>query len=195
MVNVFGEGVAWMIKADLLASCEQCLLNHYQVLLSTHYLGYRSAIESLIEAKFEPTRTLVLGFGFDEEASGHQGAGHLGPYLESTYGENGFAMVVDEGSGIVEQFGSVVATPAIAEKGFLNVLVEVSAPGGHSSIPPTHTVGFSVPNSTRTLTNRLYICEQSIGILSALLVHYERHPTEVKIVRVFLWFSEISLIY
>ena len=33
---------------------------------------YRSAIELLIERKFVPTRTVVLTFGFDEEASGTQ---------------------------------------------------------------------------------------------------------------------------
>ena len=32
----------------------------------------RSAIELLIERKFVPTRTVVLAFGFDEEASGLQ---------------------------------------------------------------------------------------------------------------------------
>ena len=52
-------------------------------------------------------------------------------------------------AGFARQFGSVVATPGIAEKGFLNVLVEVTAPGGHSSIPPAHTVItiFSTPIS------------------------------------------------
>ncbi|KIM44930.1 hypothetical protein M413DRAFT_442904 [Hebeloma cylindrosporum] len=125
-------------------------------------IGILSTIETLLEFKFKPTRTVVLSFGFDEESSGFHGAGKLGPYLESVYGENGFAMVVDEGSGFSQQFGSVVATPGIAEKGFINVLVEVTAPGGHSSIPPAHT---------------------SIGILSALLVHYEKNPYEVKIGR------------
>jgi len=43
-----------------------------------------------------------------------------------------------------EQYGSVFATPGIAEKGYLDVHVEVTAPGGHSSIPPKHTVSFSV---------------------------------------------------
>jgi acetylornithine deacetylase/succinyl-diaminopimelate desuccinylase-like protein len=43
-------------------------------------------------------------------------------------------------AGFVRQYGSVVASPGIAEKGFINVLVEVTAPGGHSSIPPAHTV-------------------------------------------------------
>ena len=80
-------------------------------------LGQSSTIETLLEFKFQPTRTVVLSFGFDEEASGLQvshdhanaisqrrthniylkGAGKLGPYFENIYGENGFAMIVDEG--------------------------------------------------------------------------------------------------
>jgi Gly-Xaa carboxypeptidase len=76
-----------------------------------------SAIESLLEAKFKPRRSVVLAFGFDEESSGFevsfsthvhrpepflkrnalQGAGTLGLTLEDAYGENGFAMIVDEG--------------------------------------------------------------------------------------------------
>ncbi|KAF9557345.1 carboxypeptidase S [Agrocybe pediades] len=125
-------------------------------------IGILTSIETLLAANFEPTRTVVLAFGFDEEASGFQGAGKLGPFLQEIYGEDGFAMVVDEGSGFVEQYGTVVATPGIAEKGFLNTLVEVTAPGGHSSIPPAHT---------------------SIGILSSLLVHFERNPYKVEITR------------
>jgi hypothetical protein len=55
-----------------------------------------------------------------------------------------------------EQYGRIVAIPAIAEKvrhcllfkhcglisrqGYLDVRVEVSTPGGHSSVPPPHTV-------------------------------------------------------
>ena len=35
-------------------------------------LGQRSTIETLLEFKFQPTRTVVLSFGFDEEASGLQ---------------------------------------------------------------------------------------------------------------------------
>ncbi|PPQ79239.1 hypothetical protein CVT25_002805 [Psilocybe cyanescens] len=125
-------------------------------------IGILATIETLIKAEFQPTRTVVLSFGFDEESAGFQGAGHLGLFLEKVYGENGFAMIVDEGSGFTEQFGSVIATPGIAEKGFMNVLVAVTAPGGHSSIPPAHT---------------------SIGILSALLVHFERNPYKVEITR------------
>ena len=57
----------------------------------------RSTIESLIERGFKPTRSIVLTFGFDEEVSGLHGASSLAKYLVSTYGENAFFMLVDEG--------------------------------------------------------------------------------------------------
>lgn len=34
-----------------------------------------------------------------------------------------------------------MSNPAVAEKGKLNAKIELSAPGGHSSVPPRHTVG------------------------------------------------------
>ena len=43
--------------------------------------------------------------------------------------------------GFGQEFGGVIATPAIAEKGYIDVRVEVTSPGGHSSVPPEHTVG------------------------------------------------------
>jgi acetylornithine deacetylase/succinyl-diaminopimelate desuccinylase-like protein len=43
-------------------------------------------------------------------------------------------------AGFSEEFGAVIATPGVAEKGYFNVRLEVSSPGGHSSIPPAHTV-------------------------------------------------------
>lgn len=83
-----------MIKVVLLASCK-ILQTYLTYTLSNG--SQRSSIETLLEAGFKPTRTVVLAFGFDEEASGFQGAGHLGPHLEETYGKNAFAMIVDEG--------------------------------------------------------------------------------------------------
>jgi Gly-Xaa carboxypeptidase len=44
-------------------------------------------------------------------------------------------------AGYGEQFGRVVATPGVAEKGYLDVMINVASPGGHSSLPPPHTVG------------------------------------------------------
>jgi len=44
-------------------------------------------------------------------------------------------------AGFQESFGSVVAFPSVAEKGSIDVELSVASPGGHSSIPPEHTVG------------------------------------------------------
>ncbi|OAX43951.1 hypothetical protein K503DRAFT_795880, partial [Rhizopogon vinicolor AM-OR11-026] len=59
-------------------------------------------------------------------------------------------------------YDRVIAVPAIGEKGSLNVRVKVTSPGGHSSLPPSHT---------------------SIGMLAELLVQYEKHPFEVHLTR------------
>ncbi|KAG6810887.1 hypothetical protein H0H92_009917 [Tricholoma furcatifolium] len=123
---------------------------------------YSSSVETLIESGFRPTRTWVLSFGFDEEISGLQGARSLSAALLDIYGKDGVALIVDEGGGFAEIGGTVFAAPGIAEKGYLDVHVEVTAPGGHSSIPPKHT---------------------SIGILAALLVEYEANPYKVELTR------------
>jgi Peptidase dimerisation domain. len=34
----------------------------------------------------------------------------------------------------------MLAIPGVTEKGMYNVKVEVKGPGGHSSLPPSHTV-------------------------------------------------------
>ncbi|KAG5647466.1 hypothetical protein DXG03_009397 [Asterophora parasitica] len=125
-------------------------------------IGALSGVESLIEGGFKPTRTVVLAFGFDEEVSGRQGAQKLVEVLLDRYGKNGVALVVDEGGGFGENYGSVVAVPGIGEKGYTDTRVEVNTPGGHSSVPPKHT---------------------SIGILAALLVEYEAHPFKLELSR------------
>lgn len=100
-----------------------------------------SAIESTLENGYKPTRTVVLAFGFDEEPDGVHGAQTLAIELREMFGENGYAILVDEGWSYGEQFGRITATVGTAEKGSMDVWVEVKSPGGHSSLPPPHTVG------------------------------------------------------
>jgi Gly-Xaa carboxypeptidase len=125
-------------------------------------IGIMSAIESMLESGFKPTRTVVIASGFDEEVSGMRGASSLATEMLERFGENAFAMLLDEGSGYSEVYGRVIAVPGIAEKGTLNVQIKVTSPGGHSSLPPPHT---------------------SIGILAELLVQYEKNPFEVHLTR------------
>ena len=49
-------------------------------------------------------------------------------------------MLIDEGGQYFIHDDVVMAVPNVAEKGALNVQIEVATPGGHSSVPPVHTV-------------------------------------------------------
>jgi Gly-Xaa carboxypeptidase len=100
----------------------------------------------MLRHRVKPRRSVVLAFGFDEETSGSEGAGKLAPYLEEHYGKDGFSILIDEGDAMEEMFGAVFAAPAISEKGYIDIRIEVTTPGGHSSIPPAshHTVSHSM---------------------------------------------------
>jgi Gly-Xaa carboxypeptidase len=115
------------------------------------------AIELLLQADFHPKRTIVLAYGFDEEVSGPQGAGHIAPVLLERYGKDGVAAIVDEGAGISTIWDTHFATPGVAEKGYIDVEIVVRMPGGHSSIPPAHN---------------------GIGVMSQLITSIEAHPYE-----------------
>ncbi|KAJ7036819.1 hypothetical protein C8F04DRAFT_1209977 [Mycena alexandri] len=109
--------------------------------LSTHPAMYVNC--TLLGDGFAPTRAFVAAFGFDEEVAGFEGAGELAKVLLNTYGEDSFAFIIDEGEG------------------YLDVVVEVTSPGGHSSIPPDHTA----------------------SVLAALLVRYEDNPYPIQLSR------------
>lgn len=121
-------------------------------------IAVMESMELFLEAGFEPKRTIVLSFGFDEEISGREGAGSLAPFLLKRYGDNGLAAIVDEGAGFSKAWGSVFALPGTGEKGYTDVYITVRYPGGHSSIPTDHT---------------------SIGILSEIItkIEAEQYPT------------------
>jgi acetylornithine deacetylase/succinyl-diaminopimelate desuccinylase-like protein len=64
-----------------------------------------------------------------------KGAMNLGIWLEEKYGKDSVAMLVDEGSNMEFLWGQLYATPAVAEKGMLDVEIRVETAGGHSSVP------------------------------------------------------------
>ena len=103
--------------------------------------GIMSAMEELLsDAEWKPTRTIVLAFGFDEECSGYRGAGTIAEHLRNRYGENGIAVILDEGGAGMQQIGDTLyALPAVYEKGYLDVYFDLHVIGGHSSVPPPNT--------------------------------------------------------
>lgn len=115
------------------------------------------SMEILLGRGFEPRRSVVVALGFDEEALGTHGAAHIGPFLEKEFGHNGFHVLIDEGPGLTKDTisGQLVAIAGTGEKGYMDVSVELTTPGGHSSVPPDHT---------------------SIGIISEVGFELENHP-------------------
>jgi carboxypeptidase PM20D1 len=104
-------------------------------------VGILEAVESLVLEGYCPRRTLVLAFGRDEEVGGKNGAVMLSGLLKS----RGIKAecVIDEGSyvvhGFVPGFDGPIAPIGVAEKGYMNLELSVSAEGGHTSMPPPQT--------------------------------------------------------
>lgn len=148
-------------------------------------IGILEAIEELIKAGFTPRRTILLSFGFDEEISGRNGAGHLAPFILERYGSEGVAAIIDEGSGFAERWGMRAALPGIGEKGYTDVHITVRMPGGHSSIPPDHT-GIGVMSELITLIEAhqypTHLDDQNpyLGLLTCGAAHAPTFPSKLK---------------
>ncbi|KAI9743933.1 MAG: hypothetical protein M1818_002667 [Claussenomyces sp. TS43310] len=120
-------------------------------------IGVLEAFEVLLEKGFTPKRTMLTGFGFDEEISGWRGAQHIAHHLEEKLGKNSIELIIDEGGlGIIDLYGATFALPSLGEKGgllgpmltlwhaymiagYLDVRITIETAGGHSSVPPDHT--------------------------------------------------------
>ncbi len=104
-------------------------------------LAILEAVEYLLKAGYTPQRTIILGFGHDEEIGGKLGASAISGLLQ----QRGVRLeaVIDEGLAIIENFSPLFPKPCamigIAEKGYMTILLNVQTTGGHSSTPPKET--------------------------------------------------------
>ncbi|KAF4627159.1 hypothetical protein G7Y89_g10994 [Cudoniella acicularis] len=99
-----------------------------------------SRTTSLLSAGFRPLRTVVLGFGFDEESPKGIGAKQIALHLEKVWGNDSFAIILDEGLiGINHMYGKTFGVPQASEKGYVDAVIRVHVPGGHSSMALPHT--------------------------------------------------------
>lgn len=121
-----------------------------------YMIALLSTLEKLLEQDYQNKRTIIFSFGFDEETGGQRGAKHLAVRLEEKLGKGGAAMILDEGGMGIETLGDVAyAFPATAEKGYLDIVLTLDVPGGHSSKPPPHS---------------------AIGIMSDFVLALENNP-------------------
>jgi carboxypeptidase PM20D1 len=118
-------------------------------------LAILEAVEYLLGTGFQPTRTVYLAFGHDEEVSGRRGAQVMAATLRARGVDA--ELVLDEGAvlqGLVPGIAEPVAAVGIGEKGYVSIELVSSDSGGHSSVPPPRT---------------------AIGALSAAIERLERH--------------------
>lgn len=112
--------------------------------MKNHLIAVLESCENLIADGFCPERTVYLCFGHDEEivAAKTSGAGAIADTLKS----RGVHLdsVIDEGGAVLNLniknlINKKLAGIGIAEKGYADYEVSLSAKGGHSSQPPKHT--------------------------------------------------------
>lgn len=116
-----------------------------------------STLETMLaDTEWKPRRTVLVSFGFDEECSGFRGARNIAAELTKRYGDDGLAVIIDEGGFGIQTVGDVkYVLPSITEKGHVDVWFELHTVGGHSSIPFPHT---------------------GIGIISEIVTTLEANP-------------------
>uniref|UniRef100_A0A060TDU7 ARAD1D50864p n=1 Tax=Blastobotrys adeninivorans TaxID=409370 RepID=A0A060TDU7_BLAAD len=121
------------------------------------------SVDLLIKSGFTPKRTIILAFGCDEEISGENCGRPISQLLHKRYGDDGIYLIMDEGSvGIQREFDQSFAMVSVAEKGYLDVGINVTSTGGHASNPPDHS---------------------SIGIMAEIIQAIEDNPFSGRVTR------------
>lgn len=96
------------------------------------------AVEMLLASGYKPARTVYLAYGADEEVSGMRGAAKIAALLKERKVQLDF--VIDEGllvlDGVMPGIKQPTALIGVAEKGYMSVVLKMSATPGHSSMPP-----------------------------------------------------------
>lgn len=99
------------------------------------------AITHLLEADWQPQRTIYFSFGHDEEIGGSNGAAAVVALLSEENVQLHWSL--DEGSflfdGMMPGVEPLTATINVAEKGSVTLNIVAKAAGGHSSMPPRQT--------------------------------------------------------
>ncbi|KAK2810553.1 hypothetical protein FQN50_002810 [Emmonsiellopsis sp. PD_5] len=128
-----------------------------------YLISLLESVDLLIQSGFKPKRTVILAFGCDEEISGENCGRPIAEFLHAKYGDEGIYLIMDEGSvGIQREFDRSFAMVSVAEKGYLDVGINVTATGGHASNPPDHNV---------------------IGIMAEIVLAIENNPFPGKVTR------------
>ncbi|TDE12336.1 M20/M25/M40 family metallo-hydrolase [Dyadobacter psychrotolerans] len=99
------------------------------------------SVEALINEGYVPWTDIYFAFGHDEEASGKRGAVAIAKLFKERNIKP--SMILDEGGIIttnkIPGVTKPVAVIGIAEKGYVTLDLQITIPGGHSSMPEKET--------------------------------------------------------
>ncbi|OJX40871.1 MAG: hypothetical protein BGO78_12415 [Chloroflexi bacterium 44-23] len=105
--------------------------------IKSQMIAVMEAVEKLLAEGYQPERTILLGFGEDEEIGGQQGAAKIVAHLQEQGIE--LAAMLDEGGSITEGIlpgvTGAVALVGTAEKGHVTLRLHTESTPGHSAMP------------------------------------------------------------
>lgn len=156
-------------------------------------IGVLCAIEAMLQKNIQPTRTILLAFGHDEEIGGEQGAKKIATLLEGRKIRPAF--VLDEGGIITEEKvpgleHQPVALIGTAEKGYLTLSFSVNIPGGHSSMPEPVTAIHVLAKAIDRLVNSPFEARFTIPQLQFIRHLGPEMPFVNKLAMANLWLTE-----
>ena len=135
--------------------------------MKNHLIGVLESVETLLSEGFVPERDVYILLGHNEEvmcATSENGATCICNYLK----EKGVHLdaIIDEGGAIlpVEVKGVInkhLAGIGVAEKGYADIEVAVTAKGGHSSQAPNHTAIGHLADVIKDIENHQFKAKMS----------------------------------
>lgn len=135
--------------------------------MKNHLIGVLESVETLLSEGFEPERDVYLLFGHNEEvmcAGKLNGATSICDYLK----EKGVHLdcIIDEGGAIlpIDVKGVIdkhLAGIGVAERGYADIEVAVTAKGGHSSAAPNHTAVGKLADVIKDIENHQFKAKMS----------------------------------
>ena len=138
-----------------------CLWGRGTTDMKHHVVAVLESVETLLEDGFEPTRTVYLCFGYNEEVVDTEK--NSATIIANTLKERGIELesVLDEGGAVLDLkvpavINRQVMGIGIAEKGYCDFEISIDAKGGHSAAPPDHSAVGELAKAITRLENHQF---------------------------------------
>lgn len=134
--------------------------------MKNHLIGVMESVETLLEEGFQPVRDVYICLGHNEEVMSSDASGAV--FMCDYFAKNGIRLdcVLDEGGAILPVnvkgiLNKNLAGIGVAEKGYADFEISVTAKGGHSSQAPNHTALGHLADVIKDVENNQFKAELS----------------------------------